>query len=135
MRRAALPLVLSLGMIGCGGGERTFEANEFVEEANARGAALSLGEPLYSARTGVDVYALRFQGAAAAPGGKGRQDVHDAGTLTVTEDSATGAAEHRRCEAALTLTCFRAANVALIFQALSSEELARVAAALRAMGS
>ena len=54
----------------------------------------------------------------------------------MTADSNAALAEYRRCEAAVSLICFRAANAVLIFEgALAPADVARVEAALRALAS
>ena len=50
--------------IGCGG-EREFDAGEFIDAANEKGAELALGEQITTTPAGEPVYAVRF---AAAPG-------------------------------------------------------------------
>ena len=111
--------------MGCG--EREFEPDEFVEAANAEGAGLVLGESLTSITEDVEVFAVSFQqGQDGAPGG---------GSLIVTGDSDSAREEHARCQSAVTLTCYRAANVVLYFDAPPSDaRVARVDAAIRALG-
>jgi hypothetical protein len=128
-------LVAALVTVACDG-ERAFEPAEFIEEANAEGAGLVLGEPLASIEEGVDVYSISFEGGSdgAQPQGPGGH-THGGGSLIVTEDAEAARAEHTRCEAAVTLVCYRAANVVLLFDAdPSDEDVARVDAAVRALG-
>ena len=136
MRVAAVTLVTSLAVAGCGG-ERTYEPSEFVEEANAEGAGLVLGEPLTSIEEGVDVYALSFE---EEPGGHDEAEpgghAHSGGSLIVTEDADAAREEHARCEQAVTLVCYRAANVVLLFDADPSDEhVAKVDSAIRALAT
>ena len=128
----ALILVLALAWAGCGG-ERSFEPAEFVEEVNREGAGLVLEGQLASTQEGVDVFELSFKlEGAAAPGEHG----HGGGSLVVTEDAEAASAEHRRCEAAVTLACYRAANVVLMFEGdPTDDEIARVDGAIRALAS
>ncbi len=134
MRVAAVTLVTFLAVAGCGG-ERTFEPSELVEEANAKGAGLVLGEPLTSIEEGVDVYALSFEEETGEhdepePGGH----AHSGGSLIVTGDADAAREEHARCEQAVTLVCYRAANVVLLFDADPSDEhVAKVDSAIRAL--
>ena len=131
-----LPIALALLLAGCGG-ERTFEPQEFVEEANAEGAGLVLGEPLTSITEGVDVYAVSFEetsGSAAEPGGD--EHGHEGGSMIVTEDAESATGEFERCDDAVSLTCYRAANVVLYFNAPpTDEQLVPVEAAIRALAS
>src|SRR5687768_974805 len=122
MRVAMLMLIAVLALAGCGS-DRAFEPDEFVEEANAEGAGLVLGEPLTSIEEGVDVYALSFEEEPGEhdgpePGGH----AHSGGSLIVTEDADAAREEHARCEQAVTLVCYRAANVVLLFDADPSDE-------------
>jgi hypothetical protein len=125
--------VLLVGLLtfaGCGG-ERTFEPAEFVEEANGEGANLVLGEPLTSIEEGVDVYAISF---AEEADGEGHS--HSGGSLIVTDDADAAREEHLRCEEAVTLVCYRAANVVLMFDAGPSDRnVAAVDSAIRALAS
>lgn len=123
---------------GCG--ERSFEAEEFVDEANANGAELSLGEPLISTEEGIDVYALTLAesaepGHSEDPGHASEEHVHGGGSLTVTDGSDLAAEEYESCEGAATLICYRAANVVLAFEELPPDERATMNAAIRAMAS
>ena len=128
----ALVLLLALVAAGCGG-ERSFEAAEFVDEANREGAALVLGEPLTSLEEGADVYVVSFEKAPAPEVSAGR--AHSGGSLVVTEDAEAATGEFQRCEGAVTLTCYRAANVVLYFDAEPTDEhVGRVDAAIRALG-
>lgn len=118
---------------GCGS-EPTFSAESFVEEANARGAELSLGTPLETARddgTELRTVELAEEGAGAQ---SEAAHAHGAGTLTIMPDPSAAAAEFDRCQQAASLICFRAANAVLFFEdALEPEEQARIATALRRM--
>jgi hypothetical protein len=135
VRRALLAALGVLALASCGG-ERTFSAEEFIEEANSHHAGLVLAEPLDSLREGVEVYELQFAGGGSPSESDGPVDAHGGGTLAITEDSDAGAAEFERCEAAASLICFRAANAALYFEgALAPADLARVEDAIRAMGA
>lgn len=130
---------LAAGAIACGSGERTFSAEEFVEEANENGAGLSLGEPLLAEGEDREVYALRLEGETESPGGEpagGAAEGHGGGSLRVASDAEAALAEYERCETAVTLLCFRAANIALILEGeLPAEDRARIEGALRAMAS
>jgi hypothetical protein len=134
MRVAAVTLVAVLAGTGCGS-ERSFDPEEFVEEANAEGAGLVLGESLTSIEEGVDVYAISFEEEPGEhdepePGGH----AHSGGSLIVTGDADAAREEHARCEQAVTLVCYRAANVVLLFDAEPSDEhVAKVDSAIRAL--
>jgi hypothetical protein len=121
LRIPVVTAVALLALVGCGG-ERSFEPDEFVGAANAEGADLVLGEPLTSIEEGVDVYALSFE------------EGDSGGSLIVTADADAARDEHTRCEEAVSLVCYRAANVVLLFETDPSDPaVARVDAAIRAL--
>jgi hypothetical protein len=133
-------VALLAGSLAACGDEATFTAEELVAEVNARGAQVRLGERLTTSQEGVELYALRLAGAGAAPGvpsgdaGSAPVDVHGGGTLTITENDDAALAEYERCESAVSLVCYRAANAVLIFEgAVPNQDLARIEAAVQAM--
>jgi hypothetical protein len=130
----AFCFLIVLLVSGCGG-ERSFEADEFVDEVNREGAALILGEPLTSLEEGADVYVVSFVDAEEAPEVSAGH-AHSGGSLVVTQDADAATAEFERCEGAVTLTCYRAANVVLYFDAEPTDEhVAKVDAAIRALAA
>jgi hypothetical protein len=139
--RAALALgavaLAALALPACGSGERTFSAEEFIDEANTHGASLELGQPLSTSETDVELYALTIEEPQSAEGAEADPaiaDEHGGGSLRVTESVDDAEAEVERCEQAVSLFCYRAANVVLIFeQDAEPEALSGVAAALRAL--
>ena len=138
MRMLAWAALLAGALAACGD-ETTFTADELVAEVNERGAQVRLGERLTTSQD-VELYALRLAGAGAAPGvplgdaGSAPVDVHGGGTLTITEDDDAALAEFERCESAVSLVCFRAANAVLIFEgAVPNQDLARIETAVRSM--
>jgi hypothetical protein len=137
---AATCAALVTGSLAACGDETTFTADELVAEVNARGAQVRLGERLTTSQEDVELYALRLAGAGAAPGvpsgnaGSAAVDVHGGGTLTITENDDAALAEYDRCESAVSLVCYRAANAVLIFEgAVPNQDLARIEAAVQAM--
>jgi hypothetical protein len=144
-RLCGLALALAGGILlaACGSDERTFSAEQFVEAANRHGARLELGLPLSTSDTGDELYALELRFAdvplreQALPrnGGESEQE-HAGGALRVSESAEEAEAEHSRCEAAVTLLCYRAANVVLILeQGVDSKDLRALESAIRAMES
>jgi hypothetical protein len=137
---AATCAALVTGSLAACGDETTFTADELVAEVNARGAQVRLGERLTTSQEDVELYALRLAGAGAAPGvpsgnaSSAPVDVHGGGTLTITENDDAALAEYDRCESAVSLVCYRAANAVLIFEgAVPNQDLARIEAAVQAM--
>jgi hypothetical protein len=125
---------------GCGGGD-TFDAEEFVAAVNEEGANLVLGDELHTEQPEVETYQVRFARVAtgqdeAQEGAPSAADAHGAGSLIVTPDEETAQAEYDRCEAALSFTCFRAANVALFMTGtIPLEDLASLEEAFRGLAS
>jgi hypothetical protein len=121
-----LVCAIPLALISCGG-ERTFEADEFVEAVNEHGAGVELGEPLTSVETENEIFAVELAASAT--------QVHGGGSLVVTEDSEEAQAEHARCESAASLTCYRASNVVLRLEEISPEQRSRLDQAFMALES
>jgi hypothetical protein len=136
--RRTLPLLALAALVaaGCGQGERVFSAPELIEEANANGAGLELGDALETSREGAEVREVTFVEAEEPRDNETAQHEHGGGTLTITTDAEAGLAEYERCESAATLLCFRASNVVLFFEAgLDPADRTRLEHALRAMAS
>lgn len=134
MRRRLL-IALALAASGIGGcGERTFGEEEFIEEANNVGAGLTLGLILSENEQGVPVRAIELIPAGAS---RPLQPGEDAGggTMLVLEGSEEAREEFERCEQAVTLTCYRAANVVLRFDEIDPAQRQRVSAAVAALES
>jgi hypothetical protein len=133
---AAIVTALTALAIGCGGGEETFSANEFVDRANQGGAGIELREELVTTDPELEIWGVSFSGspsgAAAAPG---TDLAHGAGSLAVAADAEAGRAEFARCEAAASLICFRAANVVVRLEGANPDEIARLREAVAAMES
>ena len=119
--------------IGCGG-EREFDAGGFIDAANAEGAELALGEQITTTPADEPVYSIRF----AAPSGDPNpqlQSGRGSGTMIVAGDAGSAGEEYDRCEGAADLTCFRAANIVLRFEAMAAADRARVSGAVSALAS
>jgi hypothetical protein len=130
-------------LAGCGSDERSFSAEEFVAEANRNGARLELGVPLSASDTGDELYALEVghgdepvkqQGLPEDAGGS--EPEHAGGSLRVSESAEDAEAEYNRCEGAVTLLCYRAANVVVILEeGAEPGDLRAVESAIRALES
>lgn len=123
-RRPLLALALAGLLAGCGGGERTFAPQEFVDAVNAEGAELTLGDVLTTNEEGVEIREVTFAG-----------DVPGSGTLLTLADSAEAIAELERCESSISLVCFRAANAVLRFEDVLPEDQVRITAAVEALAT
>lgn len=127
---------------GCGEGERRFDAGSFVDELNAKGAGLRLGEPLQTTQDDTQVYDVILDtqvptGAGAEPrhqeGGEGGHE-EGGGSLTIAPDTAAATARYAECEETVNLVCYRAANAVLVIQdSAAPVDLARVTAAVSAL--
>ena len=127
--RAGLGAIAALAVALAGCGSTTFSAEELVAEVNEHGGELALGEQLGDNGRGVEIHSLRLTGEGPAPA-----DAHGGGSLLIAADDAAALVEFRRCEAAASLICFRAANAVLILEgAIGEVEVDRLARAIRAM--
>jgi murein DD-endopeptidase MepM/ murein hydrolase activator NlpD len=130
---ASLIAFTSAVLASCGADD-TFTAEEFVSAVNAEGAGISLGEPLSSGDEGLELYALTLS-APTAGGSSAGADLHGGGSLRVTEGADDAEAEYERCEGAVTLACYQAANIVVAFEGLTAEERARLDRAFSALSS
>jgi len=97
--------------------ERTFSAEEFVEDVNAQGVEMHLGEELSTTEADAELHAVELEPLIGTPEVPGEEEhAHTGGSLGVYDD--TGGAEDRleECEAAADLLCYRAANVVVILE-------------------
>jgi hypothetical protein len=138
---ALLALAMPLAA-GCASDEREFGAEEFIEEANSHGAGLELGPPLDTTEGDAELYEVTVETAEGEEAAEGEEEhpeselghSHGGGSLKVLEDAGAAETEYARCEETASLFCYRAANIALVFDAEASpDDLGRVAVALEAM--
>ncbi len=106
-------LLLAFAAADCGE-ERSFTAEEFVEEVKTEGVELRLGEELFSDDDSQETYALELEQVVELPG-EGRHGPIG-GSLSVFDD--TGGADEKveSCEATADLLCFQAANVVVVLE-------------------
>lgn len=139
MRVAGLAALLLTPIALAACGEREFDAHEFVAEANANGAGLELGDPLLSSRDETKIYAVEVKPTAATGetgDAAGGNHEHTGGSLIVAPDVEAGEEEYERCEGAVTIVCYRAANVVLALEGeAQSPELVGVDGAIRALAN
>jgi murein DD-endopeptidase MepM/ murein hydrolase activator NlpD len=133
-RRLASLIAFAFAALAACGSDETFTAEEFVSAVNAEGAGISLGEPLSSGDEGLELYALTLS-APTAGGSSAGADLHGGGSLRVTEGADDAEAEYERCEGAVTLACYQAANIVVAFEGLTAEERARLDRAFSALSS
>lgn len=104
-------LVSAALLAGCGG-DRTFTAEEFVDEVNAEGVRLELGRELVTDRDDQELYAVELGQVAELPGG----ERHAGGSMSVFDDGDGADEDLASCQAAADLLCFRAANVVVVLE-------------------
>jgi hypothetical protein len=109
-------VVVLIGLAGCTE-ERTFSAEEFVEEVNAEGVEMHLGEELSTDEADAELRAVELEPLLGAPEVPGEAEhAHAGGSLAVYEDTAAAEDRHGECEGAADLLCYRAANVVVILE-------------------
>lgn len=144
----AAAALLATGVGACGDDENsaTFTAAGFVQAVNREGAGLALGEQLPSTATSYEVFSATF---TEHPGGvedareeeqghRAEGNGHAHGrvvSLVVTASDEAAIAEYERCESALSLTCFRAANVVAYMEAEDPHLVERLAEAIKRLAA
>jgi hypothetical protein len=103
-----------LALAACGGG-KTFSAEEFVDEVNAQGVHLELGEKLLTDEEDKTLYAVELAQVADLPGEAGGHE-HSGGSISVYDDTGGADGEMEDCRTAADLLCYQAANVVVILQ-------------------
>lgn len=135
MSARALPVavaILAAAGLAAGCGERDFDAPDLVDELNAAGAGLELGEEI-SATEGTTVTTVNFAEAEGEEPHAGGDHEHTEGAVVVLDDAEAASAEFTRCESAVDFICFRAANAVLRFAGITPEEQARMTAAVSSL--
>jgi hypothetical protein len=99
--------------LGACGEEKKFDAPGFVEDVNAEGAKLELGEPLISSVEGQEVYAIELDPLTDLPD---EARPHSEGSLSVFDEASAAADEIESCRASADLLCYQAANVVVVLE-------------------
>lgn len=116
--------------------ERLYSAAGFVAAANESGAGIELGSRLASGSADNAIHAVGFTDAVSSEEVVPEGDLaHGAASLIVTPDTAAASEQYRRCDTALTIRCYLAANVVLLVDSPTPQETARLAGAMRDLGS
>jgi hypothetical protein len=107
---------VALALAACGGGERTFSADEFVDEVRSNGVELKLGAPLFSDDESKDVYTVELEPlpGGLTPAEGALESPH--GSLSVHDDTGGADDQFRNCEATADLLCFQASNVVVVLE-------------------
>lgn len=101
---------------------------------NENGAALELGEALTDDQEEIDVYEVSLA-QLDAPQGAGGEHSERGASLVLAANTETAIDEYDRCESAVSLICYRAANAVLILDDDDPATLARIEAAIRGLES
>lgn len=109
----ALAVTASAFALAACGGDKTFTAEEFIEEVNAEGVNLQLGDPLVTSEEDKELYEVELESLAALPGEKAG---HAGGSLSVYEEAGDADQEMETCAAAADLLCYRASNVVVVLE-------------------
>jgi len=119
---------------GCGGGDPTFSASEFVAQVNSQGLSMTLGRQLAAQSGAKELFAVSLPplpGEPSLPPG-GEEGRGASGSLYVFDDGGDADDQLEACRAAGGLVCFRASNVVVILDEESSSlEAQRLAVAIR----
>ncbi len=102
----------AVALTACGG-ERTFTAQEFVDEVKAEGVELRLGKELITDEEGKEIYALELEPVADLPD---EAEAHSAGSISAYDEAGDADAELQSCEASADLLCYRASNVVIVLE-------------------
>jgi hypothetical protein len=123
MIAAAILLVAA----GCGS-ERTFTAQEFVDEVSDEGVELHLGKPLFTTEGDKELYALELEPVADLPG---EAHPHNAGSISAYDEADAADAEMQSCEASADLLCYRASNVVVVLEGGGGVETQQLGVAIQ----
>jgi hypothetical protein len=110
-----------LALVGCSK-ERTFDAQEFVDEIHAEGVDLHLENTLISEDESKEIYAVELEplpGAEPSANGgdkHGGGHEHGGGSLSAYDEIGDADTAMESCRAAADLLCYQAANVVVVLQ-------------------
>lgn len=97
---------------GCGE-EKTYTAEEFVDQVNEEGVKLKLGEPLITDDSSKELFAVELAQVADLPG-SGREPV--SGSLSEYDEPSGAEDELDSCSASADLLCYRVANIVVVLE-------------------
>jgi hypothetical protein len=128
LKRRVAVLVAVPSLLAACGDSATFTAEEFVDQVNAEGVELSLGQPLQTTQEGQELYDVQLQPVAELPGDEGGGGhSHSAGSLSVFDDVEGADSEIESCRGAADLLCYQAGNVVVVLQTggIEAQQLAK----------
>lgn len=107
-------IVLAMGACG---GDRTFTAQEFVDEVKAEGVELVLGEELFTEGENKELYAVELRPAAELPEDEGTDgEDHAGGSISIYDGTSGADEEIENCRASADLLCYQAGNVVVVVE-------------------
>jgi hypothetical protein len=128
---AALGIVTGAALAGCGE-ERTFTAEEFVQEVEDQGVALRLGRQLQTSGGADQLYSITLPALPGEPAPERGNDGGDhgpegggSGSLYVYDEASGASDQLEACRASAGLLCFRASNVVVVLDEESGALSAR----------
>jgi hypothetical protein len=121
-------------LAGCGGGEQSLTASEFVSRINDEGVTIRLGKRLPSTGDADQLYAVRLPplpGEPPPPAGS-ESGPGASGSLYVYGDSGAAGKQLDACRGSGGLVCFQASNIVVVLDGESAGlEARRLGVAVR----
>lgn len=104
--------LLAWALLGCGE-EKTFTAQEFVDQVNEEGVKLELGEPLITDDESKELFAVELEPVSQLPGS---DEGHAGGSLSEYDQPSGAEDELESCGASADLLCYRLANIVVVLE-------------------
>ncbi|UJA21207.1 hypothetical protein HJD18_13935 [Thermoleophilia bacterium SCSIO 60948] len=111
--------------------ESLLSADAFVAVANEAGAGIELGPRLASSEAETEIHTVGFTDAVGADSiAPGSDLAHGAASLIVSPSAEAAGEQYERCDTAITIRCYLTANVVLLVDSPTADEVARLDTAL-----
>ena len=104
--------VLACALLACGE-EKTYTAQEFVDQVNEEGVKLKLGEPLITDDESKELFAVELAPVSNLPGS---EPGAVAGSLSAYDEPSGAEDELESCGASADLLCYRLANIVVVLE-------------------
>lgn len=106
----------ALAMAACSR-EKTFSAEEFIQDVNEQGVEISLAEELTTTEADAQLYAVELEPLVGTPPVPGEEEhAHQGGSLAVYEETEGASDRLETCRNAADLLCYQAANIVVILE-------------------
>ena len=122
--------VLALLAASCGGEEKTFSAEEFVDEMNESGVEMTLGQELFTDQEGKEIFEVELEPLPGAPTPKEGALPDPHGSMSVYEEASDADEGYGNCQRSADLLCYQASNVVIVLEG-GGLEADRLAAAMQ----